>query len=103
MGVYRVGVGDAMNPTFEVGKTYSCRSAFDHNCVWTFEVVKRTAKFITIREWFLGEWNGLPAKRRGVKLSDGAEYALPLGDYSFAPVIRAERPDNNTEKGTENG
>jgi hypothetical protein len=35
---------------FEVGKTYSCRSACDYECVWNYEVVKRTDKSITIKK-----------------------------------------------------
>ena len=35
---------------FEVGKTYSMRSACDHNCVWTYTVTARTAQTITITD-----------------------------------------------------
>ena len=70
--------------TFAVGTTYSARSACDHNTVWTFTVAKRSAKFITFTD----------GKRVGVKIDkwDGHEHAAPLGSYSMAPVIRANRP-----------
>ena len=70
--------------TFQIGNDYNCRSICDYDCVWTFNVIKRTAKFLTItgRD---GE-----AKRVGVKLdSDGNEYVLPLGSFSMCPVLRA--------------
>jgi len=70
--------------TFTTGTDYTCRSICDYDCVWTFTVTKRTAKFITIigRD---GE-----TSRVGVKLgSDGNEYASPLGSFSMSPIIRA--------------
>ena len=35
---------------FEIGKYYSMTSACDHNCTWTYQVVARTAKTITISD-----------------------------------------------------
>lgn len=35
---------------FETGKSYSVRSACDYNCVWTYEVIERTAKTITVTD-----------------------------------------------------
>ena len=70
--------------TFEVGNTYSARSACDHTAVWTWTVVKRSAKFLTL------EASDGKNVRVGVKVSNGAEWALPMGSFSMAPVIRAE-------------
>lgn len=67
---------------FAVGKTYSTRSACDHNCVFRFAIVKRTAKMITFT--YLGKQH-----TRGVRVRDGVEVCLPLGSYSMAPVITA--------------
>ena len=88
--------GAAMNTTFEVGQTYTARSIGDSDCVFEFEVVKRTAKFITIsnamfdgpkrvkvftlRDWF--DENNYQAS---------FETAMPLGSYSMAPTIRSDR------------
>lgn len=72
--------------TFEVGASYEARSACDHNCVWSFEVVKRTAKFVT-----LVESNG-ETMRVGVHEFNDAEWALPFGSFSMAPTISADRP-----------
>ena len=33
---------------FEVGKTYYTRSACDHNCIYRFTVISRTAKMVTV-------------------------------------------------------
>lgn len=72
---------------FEVGRSYSVRSYCDHDTVFTFTVVKRTAKFITVRDRFGDE------RRVGVKvdhLDNGREWALPCGNYSMAPAISAD-------------
>jgi hypothetical protein len=68
---------------FEVGKTYSTRSACDYDCVFSYTVVKRSAKFITVRDKF-GK-----GTRCGVSEWNGAESAFPEGRYSMAPSIQA--------------
>lgn len=70
--------------TFQVGRTYSARSVCDHNCIWSFEVTKRTAKFITL------DHDG-ETMRVGVRAHDGEEWASPFGTFSMCPVIRAGR------------
>lgn len=69
---------------FIEGAEYSTRSACDHNTVFNFTVIRRSAKFLTLL-------HGGKPYRVGIKSHDGAEYALPFGTYSMAPVIRAER------------
>ena len=71
--------------TFQTGTTYTTgRGDYE----WTFTVTKRTAKFITIVDELDGS-----TKRVGVRTGwKGHEYALPLGDYSMAPTISADRP-----------
>lgn len=71
---------------FQVGSTYEARSACDYDCVWTFTVTARTARFITIVD------RDRETRRVGVRVWNGVESASPLGTYSMAPVIRAERP-----------
>lgn len=73
---------------FEVGQSYQCRSVCDWDCVWTFRVVSRTAKFITIVQD--NDPHEKP-KRVGVREYKGIEAASPLGTYSMAPVISAGR------------
>jgi hypothetical protein len=76
--------------TFQVGTTYTTRSAADSNCIFRFTVTKRTAKFITVLRD-----NGADGEliRVGVKTDERGEWALPLGSFSMAPVIRADRVD----------
>lgn len=68
--------------TFQPGKAYATRSACDHNCIFRFAVVRRTAKTITFL--YLGK-----EQTRGVRVQDGVEQCFPLGRYSMAPVLGA--------------
>ena len=72
---------------FEIGKEYNVRSVCDHECVWTFKVIERTAKTVTISEG--GE---IKKCRINAKLSEyrKAETVLPFGSYSMCPVLSAE-------------
>lgn len=71
--------------TFQIGQTYEARSACDYDTVWTFTVTARTARFITIED----KWG--ETKRVGVRTWNGIEFASPLGTYSMAPVISADK------------
>lgn len=72
---------------FEVGKTYSMSSPCDHNCVWTYTVVKRTAKTVTLVDKY--------GEKKVCRISDkrtalwGGEVVNPLGNYSMSPVLEA--------------
>lgn len=71
---------------FEVGKEYSMSSVCDHNCIWTYTVLERTAATITITD-------GKETKKcRVIKaLSEirNAESLYPLGKYSMSPILSA--------------
>ena len=72
---------------FEVGKTYEQRSICDHNCIWRFTVIARTACTITLQDE-----RGEVKKCRVIKdLSSmyNAEHVYPLGRYSMAPSLHA--------------
>jgi hypothetical protein len=73
---------------FQVGKTYTCRSIGDHECIFRFEIVARTAKQMTINEH--GE-----IYKRGIHLYDGVEHCKPHGTYSMCAIIRADRLADN--------
>lgn len=79
-----------MNTTFEVGKIYSTRSICDYDCIFRFTVLSRSAKFITV-----SDPTGGKTRRSGVYLYDGIEHSMPLGRYSMAPVIRADKPQSS--------
>ena len=71
-----------MAKQFIVGETYSCRSICDYECIYSFEILKRTAKCVWIK--YHGE-----VTRRTVRLSDDVECIDPHGRYSMSPVLRA--------------
>lgn len=74
---------------FEIGKTYYTRSACDHDCVFSFKVVARTEKTITLESIM---WNDGAKKCRVIPhLSEenNAETLRPLGNYSMAPSVSA--------------
>jgi hypothetical protein len=80
------GIAEGLD-AFRVGARYDTGRG---DYVWTFTVLKRTAKFITV----LDELDG-KERRVGVHVHAGREYALPLGSFSQAPVISADRPVRN--------
>lgn len=73
--------------TFEIGKTYSMSSVCDHNCVWTYTVVKRTAQTITIDD---GKETKTCRVNKQATEYRGAETIYPLGRYSMCPSLSAD-------------
>jgi len=71
--------------TFIKGQNYSARSICDSECIWNFVVLKRTAKFVTVKDIDSNE-----TKRCGVFIWDETECIRPHGNYSMATVLRAE-------------
>ena len=71
---------------FKTGQTYNCNSVCDYNCKWSFEVIRRTAKSVWLKETGQSE-----IKRFAVKVCnlDNAELVWPLGRYSMAPILGA--------------
>ena len=69
---------------FEIGKTYQDRSACDYDTIYSFTVVSRTAKQLTI------EGHGKTC-RRGIYVYNGVEHCKPHGTYSMCAVISADR------------
>ena len=68
---------------FEVDKEYQGRYVSDWNAVITIKILKRTAKTITFIE-------DDEIKTKKLRNDNESEY-IKLGDYSMAPIIRAER------------
>ena len=78
--------------TFEVGKTYYTRSICDYDCVWRFKVVKRTKTTITIQEVDCDEHPfDDQVKVRRIYVYSNCENVRPMGSYSMAPVLTAEK------------
>jgi len=68
---------------FEVGKTYATRSICDHDTVFSFTILARTAKTVTVKAD--GE-----VVRRGLFTFEGREQFRPFGRYSMCTVIGAD-------------
>ena len=79
---------DLTPATFEPGSVYDAFWPTDSTLRTPFKVLRRTARFV-----ILGRLDsGFDVIRVGVKVdSKGGEYALPFGNYTMAPVLRAER------------
>jgi hypothetical protein len=69
---------------FETGVSYFCRSTCDHDCVWHFTIIRRTASSV----WVLVDGKEC---RRGVRVWDGVEKFEPFGRYSMSPIVSADR------------
>lgn len=70
---------------FVVGQSYWARSISLHDCIFSFPILARTAKQVTIKNQ-----NGMVG-RRGIKIHDGVEQFKPFGNYSKSPIVRASR------------
>jgi len=81
---------NAIKNKFEIGKKYTSSSICDSGCVWVFEVTKRTAKTITVRS-HQGTVNEATRTKRIKFCPDGVEYIMPLGSYSMAPYLGADK------------
>jgi hypothetical protein len=68
---------------FQPGLLYSCKSPCDSGCVWSFIVVRRTAKTVTLIDTDGTEKTVKPF------IHNGAEAVKPLGNYSMCPILRA--------------
>ena len=75
--------------TFEIGTIYNMHSPCDWDCTWSFEVVKRTASTVTLKT----ERGELKSCRINRKVSEWnqAETVYPLGRYSMAPSLSADK------------
>lgn len=76
--------------TFQVNQTYQCRSLCNYDCVWTYKVIKRTPSTITIKDM---SSKAVKTCRVSKKSSEhfGCEIIHPLGSYSMAPSLWADR------------
>lgn len=68
---------------FKAGQKLSSRSICDADCKFEGEVLKRTAKTVTINTRMHGE------TRCKIHKGDEGEFIFPYGRYSMAPVFRA--------------
>ena len=76
---------------FEVGKTYRMSSVGDHNCVWRYKIAKRTIQTVILEGLDGAEGSG----RKRIGLFHGVETVSPLGRYSMAPILSADKVDED--------
>ena len=69
---------------FQIGQTYYDRSACDHECIFSFTILARTAKTVTI------DYQG-KVSRRGLSTYNGVEQFKPFGTYSMCAIVSADR------------
>ena len=69
---------------FQVNSVYETRSLCNSDCVFSFTVIKRTKKQVTLKDNVTGE-----TFRRGVFVWQDAEACMTYGRYSMAPTINA--------------
>lgn len=74
-----------MSNKFQVGRIYQTRSICDYDCVYSYKVIKRTAKTLTL----LTEDNKTVVRR--IYLYEGEESCKPEGSFSMCPIIRANK------------
>lgn len=73
-----------MTTQFQVGRTYFDRSAYDHDCIFKFEILGRTTKTVTINV------HGKTVKR-GLSIWNGVEQFKPYGSYSMCAIVGADK------------
>ena len=76
---------------FVVGQQYSTRSICNHDCIMTWEIVKRTEKSVWVRSVYNGKPEGEVSRKSISTRYDDADCELiyPAGRYSMCPVIDA--------------
>ena len=68
--------------TFKTGQTYETRSICDYDCIFSFEILRRTKKCV---------WVDVDGEtvRRGIEIWQDAETFSPFGKYSMSAIISA--------------
>lgn len=74
--------------TFKIGETYNMASPCDHNCIWTYTVIKRTASTVTITD---GKSTKSCRINKQVSEYRNAETIFPIGRYSMCPTLSADK------------
>lgn len=76
---------------FEVGEKYATRSMADYDCIYSFAILARTEKTVTVLVY------GKTVCRR-LRVRSGVEYFKPFGTYSMCPVIYADKDASELAK-----
>ena len=71
------------NATIQTGQTLKARSACDHTCIFTAEVIERKGNWATVKTSMRG------VQRKKIMIDhNGCEFIYALGQYSMAPLFR---------------
>ena len=70
---------------FKVGKTYATRSICDYDCIFSFVILGRTAKTVTVNVHGKTVRRGLSPDYTGK-----AETFKPFGNYSMCAIVGAD-------------
>ncbi|MGO9683594.1 MAG: hypothetical protein ACLPTZ_13580 [Beijerinckiaceae bacterium] len=73
---------ETSNGKFQVDRSYATRSICNYDCIYSFEILARTEKTVTVAV------DGKTVSRR-VSTYVGTEQFKPFGSYSMAAVISA--------------
>lgn len=71
---------------FQIGKTYATRSICDYDCIFSFVVLSRTAKSVTVQVHD-------KVVRRGIQVYNDTEHFKPFGTYSMCAIISADKEE----------
>ena len=82
--------GDLSRSSFLVGESYATPSVCDHNCIFEFKVLRRTAKSVWVCPVRNGKLFEDEVVRRAVVMWGNVESIWPQGRYSMAPILRAD-------------
>lgn len=76
---------------FISGKTYTLRLATDHDSIMAFRIARRSQASVWLQRLSSeGQPTGEPV-RRSIVPHNGSETCFPLGRYSMAPILSAEK------------
>jgi len=69
---------------FKTGETYTAHSICDYDIVWSFEILRRTAKSV---------WVEVDNKivRRAIDIFQNTETFSPFGKYSMSATVHADK------------
>lgn len=73
-----------MAQQFKVGETYATRSIADYDTVFSFTILGRTAKTVSLK--VRGK-----IVRRGLSVWQGVEQFKPFGNYSMCAIVSADK------------
>lgn len=73
-----------MTNEIKAGQILKARSACDHDCIFSVQIIDRKGKFATVKA------QGI-TKRIKIMVDDAGEYIYGLGKFSMAPIFRANQ------------